>query len=108
MQVSMGDGGGSSAEILMNYEEIEEIIRRFQNIYSIYTDTVGTNASNLANCKFYLEGEAVRVISVYPHILNKILELADHYRIAASIIGNVREEMKRQDEELFNQLQPQE
>lgn len=109
MQISMGDGGtGSSSEIVMNYDEIEEIIRRFQSIYDIYTGVIETNANSLLDCQFYLEGEAMRVIEVYPKIVDKILELAKHYERAAVIVGNVREEMRKQDEELHNKLLPQE
>ncbi|ENQ3105005.1 MFS transporter [Bacillus cereus] len=109
MQVPMGDGSASSSsEIVMNYDEMEEIIRRFQSIYNIYTGVIATNAKSLAECQFYLEGEAMRVIDIYPKILNKILELAEHYNRAASIVEIVREEMRKQDEELHNKLQPQE
>lgn len=104
----MGDGSASSSsEIVMNYDEMEEIISRFQSIYNIYTGVIATNAKSLAECKFYLEGEAMRVIDIYPQILNKILELSEHYNRAASIVELVREEMRKQDEELHNKLQPQ-
>ncbi|PEA80546.1 MFS transporter [Bacillus pseudomycoides] len=109
MQISMEDGGASSSsEIVLNYDEIEEVIGRLQSIYDIYSGVIATNSKSLIDCKFYLEGEAMRVIEVYPSVLNKILELADQYKIAAAIVGNVREEMRKQDEELHNKLQPQE
>ncbi|PDY44228.1 MFS transporter [Bacillus pseudomycoides] len=109
MQIPMEDGGASSSsEIVMNYDEVEDIIRRLQSIYNIYSGVIATNAKSLEKCQFYLEGEAMRVIDVYPKILNKILELADHYNRAASIVEVVRQEMKIQDEELHNKLQPQE
>ncbi|EEM08421.1 hypothetical protein [Bacillus pseudomycoides] len=50
----------------------------------------------------------MRMIEVYPKIVDKILELAKHYERAAVIVGNVCEEMRKQDEELHNKLQPQE
>ncbi|MDC2866675.1 hypothetical protein [Bacillus sp. BP-3] len=104
MQAQMTDGGSGGSnggsQVLVNFAEMVDIATRLQNIYNLYSDGVAKNIDNLANCDFYRQGEATRVVKQYKDILGKTMELADNYQIAALAVNYTLEEMIKKDEEL--------
>ncbi|PEA53789.1 hypothetical protein CON64_16270 [Bacillus pseudomycoides] len=99
--VNVAPGGQS---IQMNADEMTTIYKYLEEILSAFRNDIQANSHNLQQLKYYKDGKATQVISEYENILNKTMEIGDHYERIMSLVAYTLNSMNALDEKLAQEI----
>ncbi|AJH16816.1 MULTISPECIES: hypothetical protein [Bacillus cereus group] len=99
--VNVAPGGQS---IQMNVDEMTTIYKYLEEILNTFRNDIQANSQNIQQLQYYKDGKATPVVKEYEHILNKTMEIGDHYERIMSLVAYTLQSMMATDEQLGQEI----
>lgn len=96
----MMDGSGSSKEILMNVDEMQELMRLMTTLEVSFQTVLAPQLHRLSTMKYYEGGESSKTMQHYGEMLSKVNEIGDLYSRANSEVFHLVGQWLEQDHQL--------
>ncbi|MFI8708217.1 hypothetical protein ACIGHG_14270 [Bacillus sp. NPDC077411] len=90
--------------IQMNVDEMTTIYKYLEEILGTFRSEIQANSHNIQQLKYYKDGKATPVVKEYEHILNKTMEIGDHYERIMSLVAYTLQSMMATDEQLAQEI----
>ncbi|MCP1125735.1 hypothetical protein NKR74_20805 [Bacillus sp. 3103sda1] len=100
----MANAVSDGQSIQMNVDEMTTIYKYLQEILSTFENEIQASSHNIQQFKYYKDGKAKQVVSEYEKILNKTMEIRDHYARIMSLVAYTLNSMMETDEKLAQEI----